>query len=129
MASAAQRRIKSISYAKYGYLFILPFFLVYGFFQFWPLIKTFILSLYGNGDAFYINAMGKKIVNETSNEVFVGLDNFKALLFGGKDELDSASIQQEYFFKPDAENDRIIIRKSRTVIRVSVKIMPPKKFY
>ena len=26
MASAAQRRIKSISYAKYGYMFIAPFF-------------------------------------------------------------------------------------------------------
>ena len=44
MASGAQRRIKSISYAKYGYLFILPFFLVYFFFQLWPLINTFILS-------------------------------------------------------------------------------------
>lgn len=49
MASAAQRRIKSISYAKYGYFFIAPFFLVYAFFQIWPLINTFILSVYGNG--------------------------------------------------------------------------------
>ena len=44
MASAAQSRIKAISYAKYGYMFILPFFIVYFFFQFWPLINTFILS-------------------------------------------------------------------------------------
>ena len=42
MASAAQRNIRSISYAKYGYFFILPFFLVYCFFQLWPLINTFI---------------------------------------------------------------------------------------
>ena len=49
MASAAQRRIKSISYAKYGYMFIAPFFLVYCFFQIWPLIQTFILSFQGNG--------------------------------------------------------------------------------
>ena len=49
MASAAQRRIKSISYAKYGYMFIAPFFLVYCFFQVWPLIQTFILSFQGNG--------------------------------------------------------------------------------
>ena len=49
MASAAQRRIKSISYAKYGYLFILPFFIVYFFFQLWPLINTFIISFKGNG--------------------------------------------------------------------------------
>ena len=65
MASAAQRRIKSISYAKYGYIFILPFFLVYFFFQLWPLINTFIVAFQGNG-------------SETGN--FVGLDNFKHLL-------------------------------------------------
>jgi multiple sugar transport system permease protein len=67
MASAAQRNIRSISYAKYGYFFILPFFLVYCFFQLWPLINTFILAFKGNG---------KKI------EEFVGLGNFQALLFG-----------------------------------------------
>lgn len=67
MASAAQRRIKSISYAKYGYMFIAPFFLVYCFFQIWPLIQTFILSFQGNaGDA------GQ----------FVGFDNYSIILFG-----------------------------------------------
>lgn len=64
MASAAQRRIKSISYAKYGYLFILPFFLVYFFFQLWPLINTFILSFQDNKDSH-----------------FIGLDNYKTILF------------------------------------------------
>lgn len=68
MASAAQRRIKSISYAKYGYIFILPFFLVYFFFQLWPLINTFIVSFHGNGNDI---------------ESFVGFDNYKILLFGG----------------------------------------------
>ena len=67
MASAAQRRIRSISYAKYGYFFILPFFLVYCFFQLYPLFNTFYLSFFGNG----------KKVND-----FVGLQNFQALLFG-----------------------------------------------
>ena len=70
MASAAQRRIKSISYAKYGYFFIAPFFLVYVFFQIWPLINTFILSVYGNG---------------SEGDTFVGLQNFQTLLFGGDD--------------------------------------------
>ncbi len=65
MASAAQRRIKSISYAKYGYIFILPFFLVYFFFQLWPLINTFIISFQSNKDA-----------------TFVGFDNYKTILFG-----------------------------------------------
>lgn len=66
MASAAQRRIKSISYAKYGYIFILPFFLVYFFFQFWPLINTFVLSFHGN---------------DTTVDKYVGLDNYKTILF------------------------------------------------
>lgn len=68
MASAAQRRIKSISYAKYGYMFILPFFLVYFFFQLWPLINTFIVSFHGNGP---------------NVDEFVGFENYKTLLFGG----------------------------------------------
>lgn len=60
---------KSISYAKYGYLFILPFFVVYAFFMIYPLINTFRLSLYGNGSA---NA-----------ETMVGFRNFQYLLVGG----------------------------------------------
>ncbi len=68
MASTARSRIKSVSYAKYGYIFILPFFLVYCFFQVWPLINTIILSFQGNGDA---------------TGSFVGLENYKILLFGG----------------------------------------------
>ncbi|MBQ8960796.1 MAG: sugar ABC transporter permease [Ruminococcus sp.] len=71
MASAAQRRIKSISYAKYGYLFILPFFIVYFIFQLWPLINTFIISFKGNGNA-------------EALETYVGFDNYKAILFGGE---------------------------------------------
>ena len=62
-------RRKSISYAKYGYFFILPFFLVYFFFQLYPLINTFVLSFFGNG---------KEHMNE-----FVGLQNFQYLLSSG----------------------------------------------
>lgn len=68
MASTAQSRIKSISYAKYGYMFIAPFFIVYAFFQIWPLINTFILSFYGNGNA---------------ASDFVSVENYQTLLFGG----------------------------------------------
>ncbi len=87
MASAAQRNmrsvnIRSVSYAKYGYFFILPFFLVYCFFQLWPLINTFILSVYGNGKAF-----GE----------FVGLGNFEAILFGSGMGRQSAAIQEQFF--------------------------------
>lgn len=81
MASAAQRNIRSVSYAKYGYFFILPFFLVYCFFQLWPLINTFILSVYGNG----------KQIDE-----FIGLGNFEALLFGTGMGRSSAAIQETF---------------------------------
>lgn len=67
MASTAKTRIKSISYAKYGYYFILPFFLVYCFFQIWPLINTFILSFQGNGG---------------STGEWCGFDNYGTILFG-----------------------------------------------
>ena len=66
--SSAQNKIRSISYARYGYFFIIPFFVVYFIFQLVPLINTFRLSLYGNGK-FY--------------QDFVGMANFKILLFGG----------------------------------------------
>ncbi len=68
MKSSAQNRIRSISYAKYGYYFILPFFIIYFIFQLVPLLNTFRLSVFGNGN---------------NGDAFVGLDNFKTLLFGG----------------------------------------------
>ncbi len=65
MATAAQRRIKSVSYAKYGYIFILPFFIVYCIFSLWPLIQTFVLAFSENG---------------TRTPAIIGLDNFKTIL-------------------------------------------------
>ena len=35
---------KTVEYGKYGYFFILPFFLVFFVFQLYPLIYTFYLS-------------------------------------------------------------------------------------
>ncbi len=85
MASAAQRRIKSISYAKYGYMFIAPFFIVYLIFQLWPLINTFLLSFKGNG------------MNEgTGIDYWVGLDNYKYILFGSDTYLPAKSIHNEF---------------------------------
>ena len=68
MQSLKPQGRKSISYAKYGYFFILPFFIVYAFFMIYPLINTFRLSLYGNGG---------------SADTMVGFQNFKWILFGG----------------------------------------------
>ena len=81
MASAAQRRIKSISYAKYGYMFIAPFFLVYCFFQVWPLIYTFILSFKGN---------------QAANADWVGFDNYSTILFGQGSAAGSMATHQEF---------------------------------
>ena len=39
---------KSISYAKWGYFFIAPFFIVYAIFQLWPLITTIYNSFFEN---------------------------------------------------------------------------------
>lgn len=81
MASAAQRRIKSISYAKYGYMFIAPFFLVYCFFQIWPLIYTFILSFQGN---------------QANNGQWVGLENYTTILFGQGSSQGASNVNEEF---------------------------------
>ncbi len=67
-ATSAKRR-KMVSYAKYGYIFIAPFFLAYAFFMIYPLINTFVLSFKGNG---------------ANADQWVGLQNFQHLLFGGE---------------------------------------------
>ncbi len=82
MKSSAQNRIRSISYAKYGYMFILPFFIVYFVFQLVPLFNTFKLSLEGNG-----NAMGD----------YVGFQNFQDLLTGVGDR--SVKAQHDNLFR------------------------------
>lgn len=93
MASAAQRRIKSISYAKYGYMFIAPFFLVYCFFQVWPLIQTFILSFQGNGaDAGNI----------------VGFDNYGIILFGSGEGMGRRAAAMQDLFLTSFKNTIIL---------------------
>ena len=61
---------KTISYAKWGYIFILPFFLSYFIFSFIPLVDTIKNSFY---EYFY---SGLKMVGPN----FVGLENYKVLL-------------------------------------------------
>lgn len=67
MASGSNGNHRSISYAKYGYLFILPFFVVYAIFQVYPLLNTFYLSTQSNG----------AVATES-----VGLQNFAAIISG-----------------------------------------------
>ena len=41
-----EKKIKSVSYAKWGYIFILPFFLTYAIFSVIPLVDTIRNSFY-----------------------------------------------------------------------------------
>lgn len=60
---------RSISYSRYGYYFILPFFIVYAVFSLWPLLSTFYYSLFE-----YTTRNLKETVT------FTGLTNYKKLL-------------------------------------------------
>lgn len=72
---AAKTKHKSISYAKWGYIFIAPFFIVYAFFMIYPLINTFVLSFKGNG---------------ATVDEWIGFQNYQYLLFGGEDRAANA---------------------------------------
>lgn len=70
---------KSISYAKWGYIFLLPFFVTYCIFSLVPLIQTFYYSFLD-----YKKDTGSvSIFNSSSNIInngFCGLDNYKEVL-------------------------------------------------
>ena len=71
MANATTKPRRMVSYSKYGYMFIAPFFIVYAFFMLYPLINTVRLSFFGNaGD-----------VAAKNLDAFVGLENYRVLLF------------------------------------------------
>ena len=63
------KRGRGVSYAKYGYLFILPFFIVYIFFTLIPQLMTFYYSLFEN----YRDGLTQVGPN------FVGLKNYVTL--------------------------------------------------
>lgn len=68
-----KKKKKFVSYAKWGYIFLIPFFVVYIVFSLIPLISTFYNSFFEN---YMVGLMqvGPK---------FVGFDNYKAILFNG----------------------------------------------
>jgi multiple sugar transport system permease protein len=78
---ATGRKHKMVSYAKYGYMFIAPFFIVYAFFMVYPLINTFILSFKGNG---------------STVDQFVGLKNFQYLLIGEEGNRAANAVHNEF---------------------------------
>lgn len=62
---------KLVSYAKWGYIFLIPFFAVYIVFSLIPLISTFYNSFFEN----YMNGLMQVGPN------FVGLENYRKILF------------------------------------------------
>ena len=65
-----EKKIKGISYAKWGYIFILPFFLSYFIFSLIPLVDTIRNSFF----EYYTS--GLKVVGPN----WVGLSNYTSLL-------------------------------------------------
>ena len=64
-----KKKKKKISYGKYGYFFIAPFFITYLLFQLWPLINTFYYSTLS-----YYQRNGREFVD------FAGIQNFLNVL-------------------------------------------------
>ena len=69
-AKKAKKRKQNVSYGKWGYIFILPFFLTFLIFQLIPLISTVYYSFF----EYYRD--GLTVVGPN----FVGLENYKTLL-------------------------------------------------
>ena len=64
--SASQKKKKTVSYNKWGYIFLLPFFLIYCVFSLVPMLSTFYYSFFEN----YMSGLN------TIGPNFVGFDNF-----------------------------------------------------
>ena len=66
--AAAKTKHKSISYSKYGYLFIAPFFITFLIFGLYPILFTFKTSV--------TDAVGREKV---LNNSYIGFENFRQL--------------------------------------------------
>jgi ABC-type sugar transport system permease subunit len=66
-ATGKLKNSKKLNYAKYGYRFIAPFFIVYAIFSLYPLFYTIFLSFHK-----YVKPVAKKVVGPN----FIGFDNY-----------------------------------------------------
>lgn len=82
-AAVGKKSHKMVSYAKYGYIFIAPFFIVYAFFMLYPLFNTFLLSFMENGSE--------------HPEVWVGLQNYQWLLFGEEGNRAANAVNSQFW--------------------------------
>ncbi len=65
---------KKVSYAKWGYIFIIPFFVIYLIFSLWPLLQTFYFSFF----RYY-----RESATEWVGPEFVGFQNYIRVLSDG----------------------------------------------
>lgn len=68
-----KKKSKCVKYTKWGYIFLIPFFLTYTIFSFIPLVSTIYNSFFEN----YM--VGLKQIGPN----FVGFDNYKAIIANG----------------------------------------------
>ena len=69
---AVKKKVKSVSYSHWGYIFIAPFFIVFLIFGLYPILFTFKTSV--------TDAVGwEKILNNS----YIGFENFKQLFTAG----------------------------------------------
>jgi multiple sugar transport system permease protein len=71
MKTLLKKKNNSISYAKWGYIFLIPFFAIYIIFHLIPLFSTFYNSFFEN----YMSGLNQIGPN------FVGFENYKTILF------------------------------------------------
>lgn len=103
---ATGKKHKMVSYAKYGYIFIAPFFLAYAFFMIYPLINTFVLSFKGNGSA---------------ADQWVGFQNFQFLLFGEEGEFSAGHVIQESFW--NSMGNTLILWAGNFVVQIVLSLL------
>lgn len=73
MKTSKTNKRKSVSYSKWGYIFLLPFFVVYGVFSLVPMISTFYYSFFEN----FMSGLNEIGPN------FIGFDNYVKLFTEG----------------------------------------------
>ncbi|MDD5935227.1 MAG: sugar ABC transporter permease [Clostridiales bacterium] len=75
MNKSTKKKKKFVNYSKWGYIFLIPFFVTYAVFSLIPLISTFYYSFF---KYFFANGGLEKV-----GPTFVGFDNFKVLFTSG----------------------------------------------
>ena len=82
----AKKKTKGVSYAKWGYIFIAPFFITFTIFSLYPLIMTFYYSFF---ERFMVGL-------SQHGPYYVGLDNYVAVLTGSEGNFFTSNLWQ-YF--------------------------------